>query len=132
MDQLTLDFDQPILAPTIEPKPIGTIEPERICGLVAFPLSRHLFVRQIAARMRTIRDDAKRETDLTNCLRRFFRSRRDDGLDFLKAEADVRDFERAIRAEYRRPTPPPPRWRDHDALIPFRSFEEKVRVRQTA
>ncbi len=121
--QFELDFTQPAPAPAIEP------EPERMGELVAFPLSRHLFVQQIAARMRATRDDAKREADLTACLRRFFRSRREDGLDFLKAEADVRDFERAIRAEYRRPTPPPPRWRNHNSLV---SFPEKTNVQQTA
>ncbi len=127
--QLELNFTQPAPAPAIEPEPVAAIEPERTGQLVAFPLSRHLFVQQIAARMRTIRDDAKREADLTNCLRRFFRSRREDGLDFLKAEADVRDFERAIRTEYRQPTPPPQRWRDHNSLI---NFPEKNHDRQTA
>jgi len=119
------DFNQPAPASAIEPEPA-----ERTGELIAFPLSRHLLVQQIAGRMRSIRDEKRREDDLTECLRRFFRSRRDDGLSFSQARADLKNFEAAIRAEYRRPTPPPPRWRDHDALIPFRSLEEKNHDRQ--
>jgi|GEM_PF-5508460 len=125
--QLEFDLVPPIPAPAIEP--VAAVQPERRGELVAFPLSRHLLVQQIAGRMRSIRDDAAREADLTACLRRFFRSRRDDGLSFSQARADLKTFEAAIRAEYRRPTPPPTRWRDHNSLV---SFPEKTNVQQTA
>ncbi|WP_075657389.1 DUF6074 family protein [Pseudochrobactrum sp. B5] len=112
--QFELDFNQPI------PAPVPEAEPERRGELVVFPLTRNLMVQTLAARLRSIRNDAEQKKFMDDCARRFFRSRRDDGLTFKQAHEDVMDFEKAIRAEYRRPTPPPTRWRDRDdALIPF-------------
>ncbi|UWL59238.1 DUF6074 family protein [Brucella pseudintermedia] len=113
-----------------QPAPALATEPERMGELVAFPLSRHLLVQQIAGRMRAIRDDDEREIYLDRTLLAFYRSRRDDGLSVAQARTDLGSFEAAIRAEYARPTPPPARWRGRDATPIL--FPEKIHDRQTA
>lgn len=127
--QLEIDFNQSVQASGAKPEPMASIEPERRGELKVFPLRRHALVQRIAASMRSIRDDDEREKYMDTTMLSFFRSRRLDGLSFTQARADLKTFEAAIRAEYRRPTPPPLRWRDHDSLV---NFPEKKHDRQTA
>ncbi|KAB2681383.1 DUF6074 family protein [Brucella pseudintermedia] len=127
-----LDFfdslDQPVPAPVAhQPEPMAGPEPRG--QIIAFPMTHHVLVQQTAAVMRSLRDDDLREAYFKRRMVELFRARQMDGLSREEARDDVQAAWRAIRAEYRRPSPPPARWRDHNSLV---SFPERSHDRQTA